>query len=31
MHSSLVADLNLVRVESAYFGLMNSAINPYVF
>jgi hypothetical protein len=30
MHSNLVEDLNLVLVASAYFGLMNSAINPFV-
>ena len=30
MHSSLVEDLNLVLVSSAYFGFINSAINPLV-
>lgn len=31
MHSSLEDDLNLVFVASAYFGFINSAINPFVY
>lgn len=29
MHSNLDEDLNFVFVASAYFGLINSAINPF--
>ena len=31
MHSSLVGDLNVVFVASAYLGLTNSGISPFVF